>query len=263
MMTNRTPAGNSTYPKDGVTCSEDGFMVNKTFVLKIIFSGKNPALRIAKHYKPFVKTVTSFILLYLLTSFSSHQNNFEPSERIKNFLALFDSINASTFKINYFDEDPEGEANTPFKGKKIDSSFYRLIESRLTMEDMEIGQNYFACYKFPLTDTTIGLILRTPSLYIESSVRIYILDLKSERMISNLELANAFGDGGAQIKKESLISISKGGITIKVKTKNIDCDIESKIERCHSVDSIFNIKIIKNNFIVADKFKLSDSTWVK
>ncbi len=35
------------YPKGGVSCSKDGFVVNETFVLSINFCGELPALRIA------------------------------------------------------------------------------------------------------------------------------------------------------------------------------------------------------------------------
>jgi hypothetical protein len=45
--TDRTPAGNSTYPKGGVSCSKDSFVVNQTLVFQIKFCGKSPALRVA------------------------------------------------------------------------------------------------------------------------------------------------------------------------------------------------------------------------
>jgi len=38
---------NSTYPKGGVSCTKDSFVVNGSFVFQIKFSGKNPALRVA------------------------------------------------------------------------------------------------------------------------------------------------------------------------------------------------------------------------
>ena len=38
---------NSTYPKGGVSCSKDSFVVNGTLVFQIKFSGKSPALRVA------------------------------------------------------------------------------------------------------------------------------------------------------------------------------------------------------------------------
>ena len=45
-------ATNSTYPKGGVSCSKDSFVVNQTLVFQIKFCGKSPALRVAaKRYK--------------------------------------------------------------------------------------------------------------------------------------------------------------------------------------------------------------------
>jgi len=45
--TDRTPAANSTYPKGGVSCSKDSFVVNQTLVFQIKFCGESPALRVA------------------------------------------------------------------------------------------------------------------------------------------------------------------------------------------------------------------------
>jgi hypothetical protein len=41
------PATNSTYPKGGVLCSRDRFLVNETLVLLINICGESPALRVA------------------------------------------------------------------------------------------------------------------------------------------------------------------------------------------------------------------------
>jgi hypothetical protein len=46
-MKNRKPAHNSTYPKGGVSCSKDSFVVNQTLVFQIKFCCKSPALRVA------------------------------------------------------------------------------------------------------------------------------------------------------------------------------------------------------------------------
>jgi hypothetical protein len=43
----RRAACNSTYPKGGVSCSKDRFVVNQTLVFQIKFCGKSPALRVA------------------------------------------------------------------------------------------------------------------------------------------------------------------------------------------------------------------------
>jgi hypothetical protein len=53
-MTDRKAAYNSTYPKGGVSCSKDSFVINGTFVFQIKFCGKSPALRVAaKRYAQF------------------------------------------------------------------------------------------------------------------------------------------------------------------------------------------------------------------
>jgi hypothetical protein len=47
-----SPAHNSTYPKGGVSCSKDSFVVKQTLVFQIKFCGKSPALRVAaKRYR--------------------------------------------------------------------------------------------------------------------------------------------------------------------------------------------------------------------
>ena len=38
---------NRTYPKGGVSCSKESFVVNQKFVFQIKFCGKSPALRVA------------------------------------------------------------------------------------------------------------------------------------------------------------------------------------------------------------------------
>lgn len=38
---------NSTYPKGGVSCFADSFVVAESSVLRMKFNGKNPALRVA------------------------------------------------------------------------------------------------------------------------------------------------------------------------------------------------------------------------
>ena len=45
--TERRAACNSTYPKGGVSCSKESFVVNQTLVFQIKFCGKSPALRVA------------------------------------------------------------------------------------------------------------------------------------------------------------------------------------------------------------------------
>ena len=53
-MKKESRTANSTYPKGGVSCSKDSFVVNGSLVFQIKFSAKNPALRVAaKSYAAF------------------------------------------------------------------------------------------------------------------------------------------------------------------------------------------------------------------
>ena len=55
---------NSTYPKGGVSCSKDSFVVNQTLVFQIKLCGKSPALRVAaKRYAKLKKLLLTTILL--------------------------------------------------------------------------------------------------------------------------------------------------------------------------------------------------------
>jgi len=55
----RKTAHNSTYPKGGVLCSADTFVQAESSVLRMKFSGKNPALRVAaKRYLQGYDTTT-------------------------------------------------------------------------------------------------------------------------------------------------------------------------------------------------------------
>jgi len=42
-----SPAGNSTYPKGGISSSKDSLVVNGSLVFQIKFCGKSTALRVA------------------------------------------------------------------------------------------------------------------------------------------------------------------------------------------------------------------------
>jgi hypothetical protein len=58
----RTTGYNSTYPKGGVLCSKDSFVVNKILVFQIKFCGIKPALRLAaKRYAPWMVICFQFL----------------------------------------------------------------------------------------------------------------------------------------------------------------------------------------------------------
>ncbi len=57
--TEEKAAGNSTYPKDGFSCSKDSFVVNQTLVFQIKFCGNSPAFWVAaKRYAQATKQIS-------------------------------------------------------------------------------------------------------------------------------------------------------------------------------------------------------------
>jgi len=61
----RETSYNSTYPKGGVSCSADTFVQAESSVLRMKFSGKSPALRVASNrYVKLMKNI--FLLLFIL-----------------------------------------------------------------------------------------------------------------------------------------------------------------------------------------------------
>jgi hypothetical protein len=57
-MHERKTGHNSTYPKGGVSCTKNSFVVDQTFVFQIKFCGKSPALRVAANrYKTLNNTL--------------------------------------------------------------------------------------------------------------------------------------------------------------------------------------------------------------
>ncbi|NGZ45149.1 hypothetical protein EWU23_11750 [Cytophagaceae bacterium 50C-KIRBA] len=57
-MENKAYTPNSTYPKGGVSCSKNYFVVNQTLVFQIKFCGKYPAPRVAaKSYESCLGTL--------------------------------------------------------------------------------------------------------------------------------------------------------------------------------------------------------------
>jgi len=54
-------AANSTYPKGGVSCFADTFVQAKSSVLRMKFSGKSPALRVAANRQAVKKDFFSLV----------------------------------------------------------------------------------------------------------------------------------------------------------------------------------------------------------
>jgi hypothetical protein len=207
----------------------------------------------------------SLLLLSIATlcaSCSPGRRNFEPAAQTKAFLALFKPFPADTLTVMFEEDnrDKQGTIGGRFGGIQLDTLFLPMIDTALNPR-ISIGSHFFACYRFPLSDTTCGLILRAPSLYEESSIQLSVFDVKHAKCLHTIELADLLGDGGATFQKFSLIRFEKGVISVSIRQIETG-PADDKWEKFSECDSTSNYMLLNNQFILSSRLKNRDSTWI-
>jgi hypothetical protein len=165
------------------------------------------------------------------------------------FLNLFENLNTDTLTIKSIDYLTDG-VEYKFRGKVIDSSFYQLISDRYLDANLNkySQDNYYACYKKQLDDSTYLLIMRTPYEYWESSIKFYLFDLKSLKTTDFIEVAQNWGDAGdylekySKLEKLNIMTYKKTCWLLNEETMETDC-----------FDSIHNFRIEQNKFLLENK----------
>lgn len=122
------------------------------------------------------------------------------------FLAKFEHIELDSLKI-YSGGDMESD-EYEFKGKPLETRDGSYIRSYFTKGDMaydsSILNQFYACYKFDLSENRYGLIIRCPSEYESSSVRLFEYDMITQEATELMELSESWGDAGDWMEKQSL-----------------------------------------------------------
>ena len=95
-----------------------------------------------------------------------------------------------------------------YKGKQIDSLDAILFPKEIA-DAYLLDHDIYACYKFNIDSTKIGLIVRTPSMYVSSSIKLFVYNKNSDRISNYIELAESWGDAGDAIEKTSWIIKNK------------------------------------------------------
>lgn len=140
-----------------------------------------------------VETATSSVLL-------------KPS-KYEDVLKKFKLISFDTLKVYFESEDKF------YEGKELSTKEARFLPISV-FENYNGGKlsGIFACYQFQIDSTTIGLIARTPSEYESSSIKLFCLDTKNDKISSqSIELGQSFGDAGAFLSKTSWIFYAMNG----------------------------------------------------
>jgi hypothetical protein len=151
---------------------------------------------------------TKYILLTIIltgcakTSDQSEIGTYDSKEKvIESLLTKFKEISVDTFEVH--SSDDLESVNFPFHGVRLDS-----IEITTLPEEMRnsYDQDFYGCYKFSIDSNHVGLIIRTPSEYVISSIKLFVLDNSSKRILeSYVELAESTGDAGYTLTKTSVL----------------------------------------------------------
>lgn len=120
--------------------------------------------------------------------------------RFKNLLAKYKDISFDTLKV-FSAEDPDSKLYK-YSGRKLDTTDVLLFPETIAEQYLN-DDGYFACFKFLIDSSKIGLITRTPSTYASSSIKLLILDKQKDTITDIIELAETFGDAGDMAEKIS------------------------------------------------------------
>ena len=158
--------------------------------------------------KPKKMKYTKYILLTIIltgcakTSDKSEIGTNDSNEEvIESLLTKFKDVSVDTFEV--YSSDDLKNVNFSFHGVRLDS-----IEIITLPEKMRnnFDQDFYGCYKFSIDSNHVGLIIRTPSEYVTSSIKLFVLDNSSKGILdSYVELAESTGDAGYSLTKTSLI----------------------------------------------------------
>ena len=162
-----------------------------------------------------------------------HESNsqaVEKESRYAEMLKKFKAVSFDTLKVYYRYDDKK------FMGKEL-----TLKETKIF--PLGIEENYFgklsgvyACYRFEIDSTRLGLIARTPSEYESSSVKLFIFDKKADKVLDNyLELGQMFGDAGDFFSKASWL--------FKTKNNEIHSLVYDYESYDHQVDDTADLRI--------------------
>jgi hypothetical protein len=142
-------------------------------------------------------------IFYLISCGASKNDLSTQHDRPDRFLMLlskFDDKKFDTLQV-YSPQDLEGE----YKGVPLDSADAILFPLEIAKQHFAEPPGIFAIYKFPIDKNRTALIARTPSVYVQSSIKLFLLDRTKDTITSMIELAESWGDAGDYMEKKALL----------------------------------------------------------
>ncbi|OQP64474.1 hypothetical protein A3860_21130 [Niastella vici] len=147
-----------------------------------------------------------FIPLSLIAVFSCGQQ--EPinskakqsNSKFEPLLAQFKDIGIDTLQV-YSTQD----STDIMSGRAIDSIGASFFPEEMAQAHFHEPPSLFAIYKFSIDKNRLGLLARTPSEYVPSSIKLFIFDSAKDSITSYIELGETIGDAGDYMIKNTWI----------------------------------------------------------
>ena len=220
-----------------------------------------------------MKPLQLFIVaLFALTSCSNNQCNNQAltgeDDSANIFLKTFQDITVDTLHVfSQFGTNQDAK----FQGKEIDKSFYHYFafDENLTFNLKENNvpkEHIYSCYKFKLSDSKTGLLIRIPSQYDVTAIDLFVWDNSTKRIESKETLSDGFGDEGWYFVQDAWITdLNRDGkLDILKRKKDHDEDLDDST-KVKNTDSIFVFLANENRFMKSslqiDKSKFQLEHW--
>jgi hypothetical protein len=125
----------------------------------------------------------------------------QSNSKYEPLLAQFKDIAIDTLQV--YSPDNTDDTADLMSGRQIDSVNVMLFPQEFKERYLNSTQGLFAIYKFDIDNNRLGLLARTPSDYVPSSIKLFIFDKAKDSITSYVELAELFGDAGDVLIKQS------------------------------------------------------------
>jgi hypothetical protein len=129
---------------------------------------------------------------------SKAKDKTQKKSKYHNLFAQYFNIGIDTLWVYSPDND-----SSVYNGRPIDSLNALFFPPDMQQWPSSEPPSLFAIYKFAIDSNRLGLITRTPSEYVPSSIKLFMYDKRNDSLSSYIELGETFGDAGDYMFKNS------------------------------------------------------------
>jgi len=190
------------------------------------------------------------IIIFVFLSIACNQSatpSHAQGSKYEHLLSKFKDISFDTLEVYSMGEG--NEKNYKYDGVQLDSIDAVLFPPDIARAHFIDPPGLFACFKFKIDSTRIGLIARTPSEYAPTSIKLFIYKSGKDTLEENTELAQYIGDAGALRDVNSwLFKNSNSEIQVFTWTHDSeDNSVENEKDSTISISNYFHLSNLSTN----------------